>query len=84
MTFPSGLPKELGIRGSVFSDVGTLRQVDETGAGVVDTGLVRVSVGVGALWRSPFGPVRMSLAVPVRKEEFDKRELFRFSFGSRF
>jgi len=39
---------------------------------------------VGFLCRSTFGPVKMSLAKPVRKEDFDKTEIFRFSFGSRF
>lgn len=84
LTFPSGLPKELGIRGSLFSDFGTLRDPDTTGPEVVDVDSIRVSIGVGAVWRSPFGPIRLSLATPVRKEDFDKTELFRFSFGSRF
>jgi outer membrane protein insertion porin family len=84
LTFPSGLPKELGIRANVFSDFGMLRDPDTTGPEVVDVDSIRVSLGVGAIWRSPFGPIRVSLATPVRKEEFDKTELFRFSFGSRF
>jgi outer membrane protein insertion porin family len=84
LTFPSGLPKELGIRASVFSDFGVLRNSDTTGPEVVDVDSIRVSLGVGAVWRSPFGPIRVSVAQPVRKEPFDKKELFRFSFGSRF
>lgn len=84
LTFPSGLPKELGIRASVFSDFGVLTKSDETGPEVADVDSIRVSLGVGAIWRSPFGPIRISLAAPVRKESFDKTELFRFSFGSRF
>jgi outer membrane protein insertion porin family len=84
LTFPSGLPKELGIRANVFSDFGVLRDPDTTGPEVVDVDSIRVSLGVGAIWRSPFGPIRISLATPIRKEEFDKTELFRFSFGSRF
>jgi len=84
MSFPTGLPKEIGIRGFVFSDFGTLRNTDAKGAGVLDTGSLRASLGVGFSWRSPFGPLRLSFAFPVVKEEFDKREIFRFSFGSRF
>jgi outer membrane protein insertion porin family len=84
LTFPSGLPKELGVRAKIFSDFGTLWNVDSTGPEVADLNSLRVSVGVGLLWRSPFGPVRLSLAHPVMKEDFDKKELFRFSFGSRF
>jgi outer membrane protein insertion porin family len=84
LTFPSGLPKELGIRANVFSDFGVLRDPDTTGPEVVDVDTIRVSLGLGAVWRSPFGPIRVSVATPVRKEEFDKTEVFRFSFGSRF
>lgn len=84
LTFPSGLPKELGIRAKVFSDFGVLRDPDTTGPEVADVDSIRVSIGVGAVWRSPFGPIRLSLATPVRKEDFDETELFRFSFGSRF
>jgi outer membrane protein insertion porin family len=84
LTFPSGLPKELGIRGSFFTDFGTLRDPDTTGPEVVDVDSIRVSIGVGAVWRSPFGPIRISVATPVLKEDFDETELFRFSFGSRF
>jgi outer membrane protein insertion porin family len=84
LTFPSGLPKELGIRGSFFTDFGTLRDSDSTGPEVVDVDSIRVSIGIGAVWRSPFGPIRLSVATPVLKEEFDETELFRFSFGSRF
>jgi outer membrane protein insertion porin family len=78
------LPKELGIRANVFSDFGVLTKSDEVGPEVVDVDSLRVSLGVGAVWRSPFGPIRISVATPVKKESFDKTELFRFSFGSRF
>jgi outer membrane protein insertion porin family len=84
LTFPSGLPKELGIRANLFSDFGVLKDSDTTGPEVVDVDSIRVSLGVGAVWRSPFGPIRVSIATPVKKESFDKSELFRFSFGSRF
>jgi outer membrane protein insertion porin family len=35
-------------------------------------------------WVSPFGPIRVDYAVPLRREKFDKKENFRFSFGTRF
>jgi len=86
LTFPTGLPKEIGIRGAFFSDFGVLTDNGDNPAlgPVFDTNLVRVSAGVGALWRSPFGPVKVSLAKAIRKEDFDRTETFRFSFGSRF
>jgi len=91
MSFPTGLPKEFGLRGLFFSDVGTLTSFDRPPPGrpgntavVDDTGALRASVGVGALWRSPFGPVRVSYAKAVAKEEYDRTESFRFGVGSRF
>jgi outer membrane protein insertion porin family len=86
-TFPSGLPKEIGIRTSVFSDFGALWSSGENpavGGPINDVKQIRVTAGIGALWRSPFGPVKVSLAKPIRHEPFDKTEFFRFSFGSRF
>jgi len=84
LTFPLGLPNELGILGRVFSEVGSLAQIDVAGPGLVDKGSVRLSSGLGVSWRSPFGPIRIDLAIPIVKENFDQEEFFRFSFGSRF
>lgn len=84
LAFPSGLPEDLGVRGHVFSDFGVLSDLDQSGAGIQDSDGLRVSVGGGATWRSPLGPVRVDLAVPVVDEEFDEKEVFRFSFGTRF
>ncbi len=83
-SFPIGLPNEFGIKGHLFSDLGTLGDVDDDGAEVVDTEALRASVGAGISWRSPLGPLRVDLAYPVAEEEFDDTELFRFSFGTRF
>jgi len=84
LSFPLGLPKEFGIVGKVFTDVGTLTKVDESGPTVVDTGRIRASAGVGLAWRSPFGPIRVDLATPYIRDKEDIKELFRFSFGTRF
>jgi outer membrane protein insertion porin family len=82
--FPIGLPKELGITGTVFSDIGTLTGIDDSGADLVDKDSLRASVGAGIAWRSPFGPVRLYVAEAVLKEDFDDTEIIRFSFGTRF
>ncbi len=84
LKFPLGLPEELGVLGAVFSDFGTLTGVDESGAGISDSGSLRASVGFGISWRSPFGPIRVDLAAPVADEPEDKTEAFRFTFGTRF
>lgn len=51
---------------------------------VFDTAAFRASVGAGVIWQSPFGPLRVDLAYPFAKADYDKTEFFRFSFGSRF
>ena len=96
---PLGLPKELGVSGRVFSDFGTLYQIEPTQivltpAQLAQTGgvqpqveqspAIRASVGVGVSWKSPVGPIRLDLAYPFRKEGFDKTQIFRVSFGTKF
>jgi len=96
---PLGLPKELGISGRVFSDFGTLWSNDQKNIGftpaqiasaggivpqILDTAAIRASAGFGVSWKSPVGPVRLDLAAPIKKEKFDKTQLFRVSFGTRF
>ncbi len=83
--FPLGLPEEYQIRGRVFSDFGTLTGTDfEDQIDLNDTASLRLSLGFGLTWVSPFGPLAVDLAYPVLKESFDKDELFRFSVGTSF
>lgn len=84
LQFPLGLPQELGVVGRVFTDFGTLFNLDQSGSEIVDKSSLRASLGTGISWRSPFGPIRVDFAVPVVKESFDETELFRVSFGTRF
>jgi len=85
--FPIGLPKELGISTSLFSDIGTLKMVDsinKESTDVVDTGSLRSSYGVSIIWASPLGPIRLDFSKVDKSEIFDRTETFRFSFGSNF
>ncbi len=84
LTFPLGLPSDFGIKGRLFSEAGALWQSGETGNDVLDSKAVRVSIGTGVSWKSPFGLIRVDLGYPLRKEEFDETEVFRVNFGSRF
>jgi outer membrane protein insertion porin family len=84
LTFPTGLPEDLGLRAFVFTDVGSLWNVDASGTEVRDLTSVRASVGLGVEFVTAFGRIRVDAAQPVLKEDFDKTELFRFSFGTRF
>jgi len=83
--FPLGLPEEYQIRGRVFSDFGTLTGTDfEDDIDLNDDATLRLSVGAGLTWVSPFGPLAVDLAYPLLKESYDKDELFRFSVGTSF
>lgn len=44
----------------------------------------RVSVGIGANWNSPFGPLRLDLAYALTKVEGDDDKLFSFNVGTSF
>ena len=84
-SFPVGLPDEFGLKGRVFAEAGTLFGLDESGlVGVGNSNSLRATVGVGASWNSPFGPIRVDFALPVLKEDYDRTQYFHFSFGTRF
>ena len=99
-TFPLGLPEEFGLEGAVFTDFGTVFGApektvaegtplcpvgpDADSCEVHDTMAFRLSVGAGVIWQSPFGPLRVDVAYPLMKADYDEEELFRFSVGTRF
>ncbi len=87
VSFPLGLPEELGFFGGLFADVGTVWHLDRTTAGGVtvdDSAKLRASVGASIFWESGFGPLRLNFAIPVKKEQGDDTEFFRFTVGTRF
>jgi outer membrane protein insertion porin family len=96
---PLGLPKELGITGRVFTDFGSLWGNDQKNIAlspaqlaanggvqpvILDSTAIRASAGVGVSWKSPVGPIRLDLAYPLKKESFDRTQIFHVSFGTRF
>jgi outer membrane protein insertion porin family len=98
LNFPLGIPEAWGIEGAVFTDFGTVFNTDDgsvdvgpgslcTGASkctVFDKAALRASIGAGIVWNSPFGPLRFEAAYPLLKQDFDEKEIFRFSIGTRF
>jgi outer membrane protein insertion porin family len=82
--FPVGLTDDLGFTGAVFVDAGSLWDVEDSGADIVDNSKPRFSAGVGLLWSSPFGPIRIDFAKALIKEDVDQTQNFHFSFGTRF
>ncbi|MDP9809246.1 outer membrane protein insertion porin family [Rhizobium tibeticum] len=87
-TFPlPAVPRDFGLRGAVFADAGTLfgNDVDPRGDSVNgDDASLRASVGVGLMWASPFGTLRVDYAIPVLKEDFDKTQHFKFGINNQF
>ena len=67
-------------RVSAFVDFGNVYNgVDE-----FDAGELRASAGVALLWRAPVGPISISYAYPLRKEDGDELERLQFTFGGAF
>ncbi len=87
-TFPMPvIPQDIGIRGAIFADAGTLFGNDVNTGGephFSTSAKMRASVGLGVAWASPFGPLRFDYAVPVMKEDYDKTQNFRFSIANQF
>lgn len=82
--FGLGLPKELGIKGRLFSTAGTLTTIDTDNSNYYDEGSLRLTSGAGVLWQSPFGPIRLDYTFAILKETYDKTETFSFNVGSLF
>jgi outer membrane protein insertion porin family len=86
------IPKEVGIKGAIFADAGSLWNYrgptswNVTGETITptDSAAVRASVGVGLIWNSPFGPLRFDYSVPLLKESYDRVQQFRFGGGTKF
>jgi outer membrane protein insertion porin family len=93
-TIPTGLPAQYGIRLGAFMDFGTAGLLDkrdktnpDTGTPlttVVDDLYFRATAGISVFWKSPMGPLRFDFSQIIRKDYYDKTELFRFSTTSTF
>ncbi len=80
-----GVPEDFGLRLAGFVDAGTLygnKVVNSTG--VRDDNSIRASAGLGIMWASPFGPIRVDYAVPIAKEDYDEEQRFRFGMSNTF
>jgi outer membrane protein insertion porin family len=51
---------------------------------IADDSAIRSSVGVGIVWRSPFGPLRADFGFALTKGKGDQTQVFRFSGGTQF
>jgi outer membrane protein insertion porin family len=84
---PTPFPPDLGLKGHIFTDAGTLGQNPEQaipGDTLANDESLHVSAGVGVSWASPFGLVRLDYAQPLMYQTYDKIEHIHFSFGTKF
>ena len=84
VTFPLGLPDEYQVTGHFFGDFGTLTSTDANISTIQDSSALRLSLGFGLDWKSPFGPLSIDLAYPILKQSFDKTQIINFSVGTSF
>ena len=84
LRFPIGLPNELGLKASIFSDVGSLSGLDQNSSEIEDSSGLRASVGMGLSWATGIGLMRLDFASAMLKEELDETEFISFSFGTGF
>ncbi|MEX2311316.1 MAG: outer membrane protein assembly factor BamA [Rhodospirillales bacterium] len=84
LTFPTGLPDEFGVGGRVFTDLGSSGKLAPVNASTRDVDSLRMGMGAGITWESPFGPLGIDLAIPLLKEDFDRTEYLRVNFGTQF
>ncbi len=79
LSFPTLLDTPAA-RISTFLDFGNVFSDTEG----FDASKLRASTGAALLWRSPMGPISISYAFPLRKEDGDEIERLQFTFGGAF
>jgi len=81
LLFPMpGVKTDKSVRLSVFADIGNVFGAFEE----MKFGDLRSSVGIGVSWFSPVGPLKFSLAKPLKQKPEDKVERFQFLLGRVF
>ncbi|HEY7899886.1 MAG TPA: outer membrane protein assembly factor BamA, partial [Caulobacteraceae bacterium] len=93
-TIPTFIPEQYGIKAALFTDFGTeglLDRKDKTDPDthlplptVVDNLAFRATAGISIFWKSPMGPLRFDFSQIIRKQPYDRTQLFRFSTATTF
>jgi outer membrane protein insertion porin family len=76
LLFP--IAEQYGLRGVAFFDVGQAFSASQN----ISWGEFRRSVGMGARWMSPFGPLRVELGFPLNKKPGDDTSVLGFGAGN--
>jgi outer membrane protein insertion porin family len=72
--------QRIALRLAAFVDAGQVYGQGEK----VELGELRYSTGLALSWFSPFGPLRLSFALPIRKRSGDQLQRLQFTFGTGF
>ncbi|WP_153115584.1 outer membrane protein assembly factor BamA [Rhodocyclus tenuis] len=81
LLFPiPGFGVDKSVRVGTFFDAGQVWDKDDQKA-LSD---LRASAGLAAVWTSPFGPLKFSIAQPFNTKEGDKLQRFQFQMGTTF
>ncbi len=90
-SFPLGLPRELGLYGSLFAEAGTLwsLKTDPNISGLSDKialidRTMRTSIGFALNWETPIGPLQFNWSRPQKYLEADDLEYFSLNLATRF
>jgi outer membrane protein insertion porin family len=75
-----GADRDQSLRLSGFLDMGQVYAQDQK----IDIGELRASTGIALSWLSPFGPLRISFAVPLNARDGDQEQRIQFTFGTGF
>ncbi|HMK79576.1 MAG TPA: outer membrane protein assembly factor BamA [Xanthobacteraceae bacterium] len=82
------IPPDAGLKFATFADAGSLWRTSSAGttpglsqALISNSQAIRSSVGVGLVWDSLLGPIRVDYAYPTSQAANDVTQRFRFSAG---
>ena len=75
--FPTPIANRSSLRTGLFVDVGNTYE----DANDINVGDLRVSMGLGLTWMSPFGMLTASIAAPLKDKPDDDTESFQFRLG---
>ncbi len=76
-----GIGLDKSFRLGVFLDAG---QIWGKETNTQEAGPIRFSSGISAVWHSPMGPLKFSVAAPLNKQDGDKVQSFQFQMGQTF
>lgn len=85
-----GLAKDSDVSGSIFSDFGSVWGVDIPNSSSYSRSSfhndksIRVSAGVGLIWLTKMGPLRIDFAKALKKQDYDMTRSLLFSFSTLF